>query len=174
MAVLTLDRVVSLHDGTTDWRARCSVAALSAGAAAVHLPMAPGHLGESALLGGGFIVAAWVQLAIGVLAMTQPSQCLWLATIAANVGIVGTWAVSRTAGLPLSAHAGKVESMSIVDGAVGDGHHGATSSPEHDQIPALGSGVRGRSHTHVEVVLDPASQAALDAQLAVTRETAAL
>ena len=227
MAVLTLDRVVSLDDGTTDWRARYGVAALSAGAAAIHLAMAPGHLGESAILGGGFIVAAWVQLAIAVLAVTRPSQRLWLATIAANVAMVATWAVSRTAGLPLSGHAGEVESMSIVDltavgleiaavlgavallavrpsgkalfplvpilavaaasvaiaspearshGDAGGDHHGATSTPEHEQLLALGFGefMNGHAHTHVEVVLDPTSQAALDAQLAITRETAAL
>ena len=228
MAVLTLDRVVSLDDGTTDWRARYGVAALAAGAAAIHLALAPAHIGESHVLGWGFLVAAWIQLAIAVLAVTRPSKRLWLATIAASAAMVGTWAVSRTTGLPLSGHAGEVESMTIVDlttvglelativgaiallavrpsgkvlfplvpvlavaaasvaiaspdarahGAGGDGHgHGAVASPEHDQLLALGFGefMNGHAHTQMEVVLDPASQAALDAQLAVTSETAAL
>jgi len=62
-------------------------------------------------------------------------------------------------------------------GGAGDEHaHGdEVASPTHEKLVALGFGefMNGHPHGHVEVVLDAASQAALDEQLAVTREVAA-
>ncbi|HYD08534.1 MAG TPA: hypothetical protein VEA78_00420 [Acidimicrobiales bacterium] len=230
MAVLTLDDHVVDEVVSADWRARWAIAALSAAAAVVHVAMAPPHLGDSAVLGGGFVAAAWLQLGVAVFAITRPTARLWQATILLNVALVAAWAVSRTAGLPFGSHAGDAEAMTIVDlttvglelaallgavtmlavrptggrllfpivsvlavatasvavaspdarehghGAGVDDHHGVAATPEHERLVELGFGefMNGHAHGHVEVVLDPTSQAALDAQLAVTREAADL
>jgi hypothetical protein len=101
--------------GSNDRSARTAFAALAVGGGVIHLAMAPGHLGESTLLGAGFIVAGWVQLTSAWLAVAKPSRRLWLGAIALNIVLVATWAVARTAGLPLSGHAGEVEDITIVD-----------------------------------------------------------
>jgi hypothetical protein len=93
------------------------LAALLVGAGAIHLAMAPSHLGESAVEGAGFIVAAWVQIAVAVLVVTHPRRWVLGAAVGANVAFVAAWAVSRTAGLPFGAHSGHRETVSLVDGA---------------------------------------------------------
>jgi hypothetical protein len=212
--------------------AHVAVAALSTGAAVIHVAMAPAHAGDSLVLGLGFVVAAWSQLAVAVLAITRPNRRLWLAALVLNAGLLGTWAVSRTAGLPLGEHAGHAESMTIVDltcvamevaivvlaiGLVATartrwwlrgrvlaigipaltviGASVALASPDarstahddHDMVDGddghehetdedtkgLGQFANGHAHEPVNVTLDPATQAALDAQLAVTRDLAA-
>jgi hypothetical protein len=115
-----LDQPLSSHVpaddvDTSDRSARTAFAALAVGGAAIHLAMAPSHLGESTVLGAGFIAAGWLQLSSAWLAVTKPSKRLWLGAIALNVALVATWAVARTAGLPLSGHAGEVEDITIVD-----------------------------------------------------------
>jgi hypothetical protein len=97
-----------------------ALAALTAAAGLVHLVMAPSHLGESALEGAGFLVAAWLQigLAVALARRPVPSRAL-LATVAvASAALIGLWVVSRTAGLPLvGRHAGHAASVTVVDGA---------------------------------------------------------
>jgi hypothetical protein len=97
---------------------RWLLAALLAGAGAIHVAMTPSHLGESAVEGTGFLVAAWVQLLLAVAVLLRPLTGRLLAAIGVtSVALVGAWAVSRTAGLPFGAHGGHAESVSIVDGA---------------------------------------------------------
>jgi len=99
--------------GTDQWL----LAALLLGAGAIHVAMAPSHLGESAIEGAGFLAAAWVQLALGVVVLLRaPSRRLLLAVAATSVVLIAVWLVSRTAGLPFGAHAGHAESVSVVDG----------------------------------------------------------
>jgi hypothetical protein len=102
------------------WRAATDqwlLAALLLGAGAIHVAMAPSHLGESALEGAGFLAAAWVQLALGAAVLLRaPSRRLLLAVAGTSVVLIAVWLVSRTAGLPLGAHAGHAESVSVVDG----------------------------------------------------------
>ena len=78
--------------------------------------MAPSHLGESAIEGWGFVVAAWAQLLLAVAVLLRPGRRVGLAVIATNTVLVAVWAVTRVAGLPFGAHAGHAESVSIVDG----------------------------------------------------------
>ena len=94
------------------------LAALLAGAGAVHVAMAPSHLGTAALEGAGFVAAAWLQLglAAAVLARTRPPRWLAPAVAAVNTVLIAAWAVSRTAGLPFGDQAGHAESVSVVDG----------------------------------------------------------
>lgn len=99
--------------GTDQWL----LAALLLGAGAIHVAMAPSHLGESALEGAGFLAAAWVQLALGVAVLLRPpSRRLLVAVTGTSVALIAAWLVSRTAGLPFGAHAGHAESISVVDG----------------------------------------------------------
>src|SRR6188472_3945143 len=76
-----------------DLRPRIAIAALSTGAAAIHLAMAPGHVGEWALEGGAFIAAAWAQLLVAVLAIARPKKWVWWFAVASNAAFVAAWAV---------------------------------------------------------------------------------
>lgn len=102
-------------DARGDRPVRTALAAVSVAAAVIHAAMGPGHLGEDAIVGGGMIVAAWLQLAAAWLAIARPGRRVWAAVMALNVALIATWAVSRTAGLPFGAHAGEAEVMTIVD-----------------------------------------------------------
>ena len=206
-----------------DDRPRIALAALSTGAAAIHLGMVPAHFGEWSLEGAGFIAAAWAQLLVAFLAVTRPAKKLWWFAIASNAAFIATWSVSRTSGFPFGPHKDIVEKATFVDvtcvlfeiavvvGALGmlalplawrstrswffapavpiivlGLTSGLLASPSfrnhthsHDLLfpPALvakgfGGFMNGHVHSHVEVVLDPASQAELDRELAITREVA--
>jgi hypothetical protein len=78
--------------------------------------MAPSHLGESAVEGGGFVAAAWLQLGLALAVLLRPSRRVLVAAMAVNGALIVAWAVSRTAGLPFGARSGHAESVSIVDG----------------------------------------------------------
>lgn len=99
-------------DGPTRW----VLASFSAGAGLVHVVMAPSHLATSAVEGGGFLVAAWLQLALAVALVVRPSRRVLVAAIAVNAGLVALWALSRIGGLPFGAHAHHPEAVSFVDG----------------------------------------------------------
>lgn len=97
---------------------RVGLAALSAGAGAIHLAMVPSHAGNSLAEGIGFALAGWFQLAfaIAVVAVGAGATRWWLrAAIVANVGFIAAWIVSRTAGLPFGAHAGHPETIGTID-----------------------------------------------------------
>ena len=93
------------------------LAALLVGAAAIHLAMAPSHLGESAVEGWGFLVAAWVQLGLALTLAVRPTPWALCGTVFSGVALITLWGVSRTTGLPFGDHAGHAESVSLVDGA---------------------------------------------------------
>src|SRR5688500_10471844 len=57
------------------------LAGLLAGAGAVHLAMAPSHLGESAIEGGGFLVAGWVQLGLALALVLRVTRARLLAVV---------------------------------------------------------------------------------------------
>ena len=92
------------------------LAALLLGAGAVHVAMAPSHLGESTVEGVGFLVAAWLQVGLAVAVLLRPSRAVIGAVVAVNAAAIVAWAVSRTAGLPFGEHSGHAESVTIVDG----------------------------------------------------------
>ena len=99
-------------DGPTRW----VLASFSAGAGIVHVVMAPSHFGASAVEGTGFLVAAWLQLALAVGLVVRPTRRVLVAAVAVNVGLVALWALSRTGGLPFGTHAHHPETVSLVDG----------------------------------------------------------
>jgi hypothetical protein len=92
------------------------VAALLCGAGAVHFAMAPSHFAESAAEGVGFLVAAWLQVALAVAVVLRPSRRVAIAVMAVSAAFIAAWAVSRTSGLPFGARAGHPESVTKVDG----------------------------------------------------------
>jgi hypothetical protein len=95
---------------------RPALAAALAGAGAIHLAMAPSHLDASALEGTGFLVAGFAQFALAAVFVARSPRWARGATVALGVALVATWAVSRTAGLPVGAHEGEAEDVTVVDG----------------------------------------------------------
>jgi hypothetical protein len=96
---------------------RWVLAGLLLGAGLIHVAMAPPHLGESAVEGTGFLVAAWLQILLAAAVVARPRRWVMVASVAVNVFLVAAWAVSRTAGLPVGGHPGHAASVSLVDAA---------------------------------------------------------
>jgi hypothetical protein len=92
------------------------VAALLVGAGAVHLALAPSHFGESTVEGVGFLVAAWLQIALAIAVLLRPTRVVIFTTIAVSAASIGAWAVSRIWGLPFGEHADHAEQVTVVDG----------------------------------------------------------
>lgn len=95
--------------------ARATIAATAAGSAVVHFAMFPDHYQESTVLGIGFAVAAWFQLALAVAIVARPSRRVLQVGLVGSLLILGSWAVSRLIGLPLSGTAGEIEDVGTVD-----------------------------------------------------------
>ena len=92
------------------------VAALLVGAGAVHLALAPSHFDESTVVGVGFLVAAWLQIALAVAVLLRPTRVVIFTVIAVSAASIGAWAVSRIWGLPFGEHADQAEQVTVVDG----------------------------------------------------------
>ncbi len=92
------------------------LAVLSATAAAIHFAVAPSHAREHWLFGAFFVLAGLFQAGWAVLASRKGSPLLYGAGAAGNAALVGSWVVSRTAGLPFGPHAGQPEPPGFVDG----------------------------------------------------------
>ena len=80
------------------------LATLLVSAGAVHLALAPSHFGESTVEGVGFLVAAWLQIALAVAVLLRPSRGVIFTVIAVSAASIGAWAVSRIWGLPFGEH----------------------------------------------------------------------
>jgi hypothetical protein len=78
-----------------------TAAALSFLAGAIHIAALPGHLDESLLFAGFFLLSGAFQVATGFALRTRASRGLWVAVLAANAGVVGLWVLSRTTGVPV-------------------------------------------------------------------------
>ena len=90
--------------------------ALSMAAALIHLYVTPEHLEEWWGYGAFFLVAALFQAAYTMTLPRWSGRPLFLiAGAAANLAIVGLWAVTRTVGVPAGPHAGKVEEAGLLD-----------------------------------------------------------
>lgn len=90
-------------------------AALSYGAAAVHIAVVPEHFAESAPEGIAFAVLALFQLATGTLLQIGPSDRCKVAIVAVNLGATLMWTITRTTGVPLIADLASPEAMAIRD-----------------------------------------------------------
>jgi hypothetical protein len=78
------------------------IALASVLAGAVHLAVAPEHLTEWWLYGAFFIATGLFQLAYAAAVLRWPTPLVALTGIVVNLGIVLTWVLSRTTGLPLT------------------------------------------------------------------------
>jgi hypothetical protein len=84
-------------------------------AAGIHFAFAPAHFNEVWSHGAFFVAIAWLQLAWGLAVLFQPRRWLLVAGVILNLGIVGVWVVSRTAGLPFGLQGGPVEAVGMPD-----------------------------------------------------------
>ena len=67
---------------------RWLLAACLAGAGAIHVAMAPSHMGESAVEGWGFVLAAWAQLALAAAVLVRPSRRVGAAVVMTSVALI--------------------------------------------------------------------------------------
>src|SRR3954466_15731025 len=67
------------------------VAALLLGAAGGHFALAPSHFGESTAEGIGFLVAAWLQLALAIAVLLKPTRAVVIAVIAVSAASIAAW-----------------------------------------------------------------------------------
>jgi hypothetical protein len=91
------------------------LAALSAGAAAIHFAVVFEHFAEYALYGAFFLVLSWAQVIWPVVLLWRPSRLwLWLG-IAGNAVVIAVYVASRTAGLPFGPDLHNPESAGALD-----------------------------------------------------------
>jgi hypothetical protein len=91
------------------------LAGLSAGAAAIHFAMTGPHFEEDWLYGLFFIVAAWAQAVWAGLYLVLPVRAVAVLGLVGNVVIIGTWAVTRTVGVPFGPLAAGPEAIGGAD-----------------------------------------------------------
>ena len=94
-----------------------AVAGLSAAAGAIHLAMVPSHAGGELIDPIGFAVVGWFQImCAAVIISGRAGRNLYRAVVLGNLVVLGLWIWSRTTGLPVGAHSGVAEDVTIVDG----------------------------------------------------------
>lgn len=87
----------------------------SVAAAGVHIAVCPEHYGEGWLYGAFFTATATAQLLWAALLVLRPDRKVIRAGLAGTLALIGLWAVTRTAGIPLGPERGEVESVGILD-----------------------------------------------------------
>ena len=92
-----------------------AAAALSLVAATIHLWALPEHLLMWWGYGAFFLAAALSQGICAVLLLRWPAAPVLLAGIWGNLSIVVLYVVTRTSGVPLGPHAGKMEEAGLLD-----------------------------------------------------------
>ena len=95
--------------------ARGAAATSFAVAAGAHFAALPAHRGDGLMTAGFFLAVGFLQLAAAVALPRGPSQTLRLSVVAGNLGVLGLWIWSRTAGLPFGSHAGVAEAVGPLD-----------------------------------------------------------
>lgn len=94
---------------------RWIAAVFSATAGAVHLGYAPHHLEEDWAHGWFFIAIGAAQIASAILFVNRPRRWVWALAIVLNLGVIATWIISRTVGLPVGPEVLRNESVSTPD-----------------------------------------------------------
>ena len=92
-----------------------AIAALSLGAAWVHLAYVAPHMRSWWAYGAFFLATGVGQAAFAPLILRWPRPWLAILGIAGNVAIVAMYVVSRTDGPPLGPHAGVPERVGTID-----------------------------------------------------------
>ncbi|MFI9555742.1 hypothetical protein [Nonomuraea endophytica] len=91
------------------------LAALSAGAGAVHFAAMGEHFALDWRHGVFFAVAGWAQVLWAAVVLLRPARSVLLAGIVGNAAIVALWGVSRTLGVPFGPGAGRPEPVGAPD-----------------------------------------------------------
>jgi hypothetical protein len=94
------------------------LAVLSAVAGGIHGTLAPDHWREHWLFGVFLGTVAGFQIAWALAILARPSRLLLGAGALVNMGVVLTWVVSRTVGIPVGPGAGMPEAPGFEDGLV--------------------------------------------------------
>ncbi|MET0726750.1 MAG: hypothetical protein ABWZ76_00460 [Acidimicrobiales bacterium] len=97
------------------WPARVLLAALSLGAASIHLAMVPSHASEWLAEGVGFALAGWFQVVTAIAVVARPSQLALRAACVLNVLFVAAWAWTRAVGAPFGPEADIPHAAGFVD-----------------------------------------------------------
>jgi hypothetical protein len=92
-----------------------AIAALSIGAAVIHLAMVPVHAGEWRAAAVAFAIVGWLQLVIGIALLVRRDRTLATAAIVLSTAVVVAWVVSRTTGFPIGPNAGEAEEVGEID-----------------------------------------------------------
>jgi hypothetical protein len=91
------------------------LAALSAGAAAIHFAVVFEHFNEYVLYGVFFLIISWAQAFWAAVVLWRPSRpWLWLG-IAGNAAVLAVYFASRTTGLPFGPDKGHTEPFGALD-----------------------------------------------------------
>lgn len=96
-------------------RVRAALAALSAGAAVIHVIVAANHLGGPWQETAFFAAAALFGLVWAGAIAVSGARGVLITGLAGNVALVAVWLLSRTVGVPVGAHAGEVLSVGLTD-----------------------------------------------------------
>ncbi len=88
---------------------------LLAAAGLAHLSVAPAHFSEWWVFGLLFLVAAAAQIGFAVALLVRPSRALVVGAVAVSLGLILTWVVSRTGGLPFGPDAGAAEEIGLLN-----------------------------------------------------------
>jgi hypothetical protein len=91
------------------------LAALSAGAAAIHFAVVFEHFAEYALYGVFFLVISWAQVIWPAVLLWRPSRPWLWAGIAGNAAVIAVYVASRTVGLPFGPDLHDVEAVGALD-----------------------------------------------------------
>src|SRR5258706_3718648 len=98
------------------WVLVYAVAILTLGAALIPLAVTPQHFEEYLPYGLFFLAAGAGQIALAVALVVAPSRRLFIVGLAASVGLIAPWALSRTVGVPIGPDgAWQPETMGFTD-----------------------------------------------------------
>jgi|GEM_PF-2544111 len=97
-------------DGVT-----AAVVLCSAAAGTIHAVVTPDHFHETVLFGLFFLAVTVWQMAVVVAALHRPTRGLWTSTAVGTIAVLGIWALSCTAGVPIGPHPWTPEPTGLLD-----------------------------------------------------------
>lgn len=86
-----------------------------AAAGLAHLSVTPAHFGEWWLSGVLFLLSTLLQLGLAAALLLRPSRAAVATAVVVCVGLIATWALSRTSGLPFGPDSGSPEAIGALD-----------------------------------------------------------
>jgi hypothetical protein len=102
-------------EGTTGRWLCWMLALLSAAAGVIHLASAGEHFDVTWAHGAFFAVVGWLQVVVAAALVLRPGRRVVALGAALSAGVIATWAVSRTVGVPFGPGAGEPEPVELAD-----------------------------------------------------------